>query len=86
MHFGALNSLNNVLQQLKADVVTIALTLVGLAIVGAVIFIMFDSEATVGAHNKRWDYLRKLFICAIILSSFGAIIAFGQQIGGAIHV
>lgn len=85
MNFGALRSLNNVLQQLKSDTVTIALTLAGLAIVIAVIWIMFDSDTTVAAHTKRWEHLRKLFICAILLSSFGAIIAFGQQIGGAIH-
>lgn len=85
MNFGTLNALNNVLQQLKSDAVTIALTLAGLAMVIAVMFIMFDSETTVGAHHKRWEHLRKLFICAILLSSFGAILAFGQQIGAALH-
>ena len=85
MNFGTLNTLNTVLQQLKSDAITIALTIAGLAIVIAVMFIMFDSDTNVGAHTKRWEYLRRLFICTILIASIGAIIAFGQQIGGAIH-
>jgi uncharacterized membrane protein len=87
MHYGALNSLNDILQNLKSDAATIGLTIASLIIIISTIYIMFDIDTNnVGAHTRRWDKVRIAFIGAAIIAAAGALVSFGQQLGGAIHV
>jgi hypothetical protein len=85
MNDETLNSLDNVLQKLKSDAVTVGLTIAALMIVISVILIMFDTDTSVVAHTKRWENLRKVFICAALIAAAGALVSFGELLGGAIH-
>ena len=84
MNYSTLNTLNNVLKNLQSDAATVGFTIAGLMIVIYVMYIMFDTDTNVAAHNKRWEHLRKVFICAALIAAAGAIITFGQQLGGGI--
>jgi uncharacterized protein HemY len=85
MNYGTLNTLNSILQNLKSDVATIAFTIAGLMIIIYTILIMVTDDTNVGAHHKRWENLRKVFLCAAIIAAAGAIIGFGQQLGDLLH-
>ena len=85
MNYGTLNTLNGILKNLQSDAATVGLTIAGLMIIISVILIMFDTDTSVGSHTKRWDHLRKVFLCAALIAAAGAIVTFGQQLGGAIH-
>ena len=85
MNYGTLNTLNNVLKNLKTDVATVGFTVAALMIVISLIMIMFDTDTSVVAYTKRWDTVRKLFICAALLSATGALVLFGQQLGGSMQ-
>jgi hypothetical protein len=85
MNYGALRSLNNILGNLQKDAATIGLTIAGLMIIVYVIMIMFENDTNVVAHQKRWENLRKVFLCAALIAAAGAIITFGQQLGAALH-
>jgi hypothetical protein len=85
MKYGTLDTLNNILKNLQADAATVALTIAGLMIIISVILIMFDTDTNVGSHAKRWEHLRKVFLCAALIAAAGAIVTFAQQLGGAIH-
>jgi hypothetical protein len=85
MNYGTLNSLNGILKNLQADAATIGLTIAGLVIVISTVYIMFDTDTNVGKYNKSWDKVRTAFICAAVIAAAGALVTFGQQLGGAIH-
>ncbi len=85
MNYRTLNTLNVILQNLRADAATVGLTIAGLMIVIYVIMVMFTDDTNVNAHNKRWENLRKVFLCAALIAAAGAIVTFGQQLGGGIH-
>lgn len=85
MKYGTLDTLNNILKNLQADAATVALTIASLMIIISVILIMFDTDTNVGSHAKRWEHLRKVFLCAALIAAAGAIVTFAQQLGGAIH-
>lgn len=84
MNYGTLNTLNIVLKNLQSDAATVGYTVAGLMIVVYVIMIIFDSDTTVGAHQKRWDKLRMVFLCAALIAAAGTLATFGQQLGGAL--
>jgi hypothetical protein len=85
MNYATLNQLDSVLKKLQSDAATVGLTIAGLMIVISVILIMFDTDTNVGAHTKRWDNLRKVFLCAALIAAAGTLVSFGNQLGGAIH-
>jgi uncharacterized protein HemY len=86
MNFGILNTLNTLLQQIQQDAATVGLTIAGLMIVIYVIKIMLEDDTNVAAHTKRWETLRKVFLGAVLISAAGALISFGAQLGGMLHV
>jgi uncharacterized protein HemY len=85
MNYGTLNTLNGILKNLQADAATVGLTIAGLMIVVYVILVMFTDDTNVSAHTKRWENLRKVFLCAALIAAAGAIVTFGQQLGGGLH-
>lgn len=85
MNYGTLNQLNTILKNLQADAATVGLTIAGLMIVVYVIMVMFTDDTNVAAHNKRWENLRKVFLCAALIAAAGALVSFGQQLGGTLH-
>ncbi|GHO50839.1 hypothetical protein [Ktedonospora formicarum] len=85
MNYGTLKSLNGILGNLQKDAAVIGLTIAGLMIVVYVIIIMFENDTNVVAHQKRWENLRKVFLCAALIAAAGALISFGQQLGSALH-
>ena len=85
MKYGILNQLNTILANLQADAATLGLTIAGLMIVISAILILFDTNTTVGAHKDRWSELRKVFICAALITAAGAIISFSKQLGGGLQ-
>ena len=85
MNYGTLDTLNTILKNLQADAATVGLTIAGLMIVVYVIMIMFNDDTNVVAHQKRWENLRKVFLCAALIGAAGTIITFGQQLGGGLH-
>ncbi|GCE09192.1 hypothetical protein [Dictyobacter aurantiacus] len=85
MNYGTLNTLNNILKNLQSDAATLGLTIAGLMIIVYVIMVMFTDDTNVTAHNKRWQNLQKVFLCAALIAAAGAIVTFGQQLGHAIH-
>ncbi|GCE15061.1 hypothetical protein [Tengunoibacter tsumagoiensis] len=85
MKYGTLSTLNSILKDLQSDAATLGLTIAGLMIIVSVIMIMFTDDTNVSSYNKRWDNLRKVFLCAALIAAAGAIVTFGQQIGGALH-
>ena len=85
MNYGTLNTLNGILKNLQSDAATVGLTIAGLMIVVYVIMVMFTDDTNVAAHNKRWENLRKVFLCAALIAAAGTIVTFGQQLGGALH-
>ncbi|BCL79582.1 hypothetical protein ccbrp13_20470 [Ktedonobacteria bacterium brp13] len=85
MNYTTLNSLNSILKNLQSDAATVGLTIAGLMIVVYVIMVMFTDDTNVSAHNKRWENLRKVFLCAALIAAAGAIVTFGQQLGQGLH-
>lgn len=85
MNYGTLTTLNDILKNLQSDIATIAFSIAGIMMVVCIMLIMFDTDTNVAAHGKRWETLRRMFVCVILLSAAGAIILFGQQLGKAIH-
>jgi uncharacterized protein HemY len=85
MNYGTLNTLNTILQKIQQDAAGVGLTIAALMIVIYAIQVMFDSDTSVSAHTKRWENLRKVFYSAMLIAAAGAIISFGQQLGGGIH-
>lgn len=86
MNYGTLNSLDGILTRLKEDAATVGFTIAGLMIVISAIMIMFTDDTNIATHSKRWDTIRKVFACAVVIGAAGAIISFGQQLGGGLHV
>lgn len=85
LNYSTLNKLNDVLKHLQADAATIGFTIAGLMIIISVILVMFDTDTNVAAHDKRWEHLRKTFLCAAVIAAAGAIVTFGQQLGGGLN-
>ncbi|BCL83599.1 hypothetical protein ccbrp13_60640 [Ktedonobacteria bacterium brp13] len=85
MNYTTLNSLNSILKNLQSDAATVGLTIAGLMIVVYVIIVMFTDDTNVSTHNKRWENLRKVFLCAALIAAAGAIVTFGQQLGQGLH-
>jgi hypothetical protein len=85
MNYGTLKTLNDTLKNLQADAATLGLTIASLMIVVSVILVMFDTDTSVGAHTRRWENLRKVFICAALIAAAGSLATFGQQLGGGLH-
>jgi hypothetical protein len=85
MNYGTLNTLNSILQNLKSDAATIGLTIASLMIVIYSILVMVTDDTNVAAHHKRWENLRKVFVCAALIAAAGAIISFGQDLGSLLH-
>jgi hypothetical protein len=85
MNYGTLNTLDGILKKLQSDAATVGLTIAGLMIVVYVIMVMFTDDTTVAAHSKRWENLRKVFLCAALIAAAGALVSFGQQLGGGLH-
>jgi Type IV secretion system pilin len=85
MNYGTLNTLNTILQKIQQDAAGVGFTIAALMIVINAIQVMFDSDTSVSAHTKRWENLRKVFYGAVLIAAAGAIISFGQQLGGGIH-
>ncbi len=86
LNFGILNTLNQILQQIEHDAAIVGLTIAGLMIVYYVIKIITEDDTNVSAHTKRWETLRKVFIGAALISAAGALVSFGAQLGGMLHV
>jgi mannose/fructose/N-acetylgalactosamine-specific phosphotransferase system component IID len=86
LNFGILNTLNQILQQIEHDAAIVGLTIAGLMIVYSVIKIITEDDTNVAAHTKRWETLRKVFLGAVLISAAGALISFGAQLGGMLHV
>ncbi len=84
MNFGTLGRLNTLLSNLQKDAVTIGFTIAGLMIAAYAIMIMLDTTPGAKTHTERWEQLRKVFLCAIIIAGIGAIISFSRQIGGGL--
>ena len=85
MNYGTLNRLNDILSGLKNDAVTVGFTIAGLMVAIYAIMIMFDQDTSPSAHIKRWENMRKVFVCAAIIAAIGAIISFSQQLGGGLN-
>jgi hypothetical protein len=85
MNYGTLNTLDDIVKKLQSDAATLGLTIAGLMIVVYTILVMFTDDTTVAAHNKRWENLRKVFVCAALIAAAGALVSFGQQLGGGLH-
>lgn len=85
MNYGTLNALNAILKNLQSDAATVGLSIAGLMIVIYVIIVMFTDDTNVSAYHKRWDNLRKVFLCAALIAAAGTIVTFGQQLGGGLH-
>lgn len=85
MNYGILNTLDGIVKKLQADAVTVGLAIAGLMIVVYVILVMFTDDTNVAAHAKRWENLRKVFLCAALIAAAGAIVSFGSQLGGSLH-
>jgi hypothetical protein len=86
LNFSILGTLNSLLQQITHDAAAVGLTIAGLMIIISVIKIMLEDDTNVAAHTKRWENLRKVFIGAALISAAGAIISFGQSLGGQLHM
>jgi hypothetical protein len=84
MNYGTLNTLDGILKKLQSDAATVGYTIAALMIIISVILIMFDTDTNVVAHTKRWENLRKVFLCAALIAAAGTLVSFGQQLGGAI--
>lgn len=85
MNYGTLSTLDDVLKHLQSDAVVVGLTIASLMIVIYTIGVMLTDDTNVAAHNKRWENIRKVFLCAALIAAAGAIITFGQQLGALIH-
>lgn len=85
MNYQILGQLNGVLKNLQSDAATVGLTIAGLMIVVSAIWIMLDNTSNVGVHKDRWEQLRKVFVCAALIAAAGALVSFGQLLGGALH-
>ena len=85
MNYGTLNTLDGILKKLQADAATVGLTIAALMIIVYTILVMFTDDTSVAAHTRRWENLRKVFICAAIIAAAGALVTFGQQLGGGLH-
>ena len=84
MNYGILSQLNGTLKNLQADAATIGFTIASLMIIVYVILVMFTDDTNVAAHQKRWENLRKVFVCAALIAAAGAIATFGKQLGGGL--
>ena len=85
MNYGILNTLNTILQKIQQDAATVGFTIAALMIVIYAILVMFDTDTSVTAHTRRWENLRKVFFSAALIAAAGAIISFGQMLGGGLH-
>jgi len=85
MNYQTLNTLNGILQNVQKDAATVGLTIAGLMIVVYTILVMLTDDTNVVAHNKRWENLRKVFLCAALIAAAGALVTFGQQLGAGLH-
>jgi hypothetical protein len=85
MNYSILSQLNGILKNLQADAATVGFSIASLMIVVYVIMVMFTDDTNVAAHQKRWENLRKVFVCAALIAAAGAISTFGQQLGGGLH-
>lgn len=81
MNFPLLNNLNTILAVLRANFLTIGLTLAGLIGAIAIIGILLNHDVSPVARSQRWEKLILVFICVGLLAGLLAFIAFAQSIG-----
>jgi uncharacterized protein HemY len=85
MNYGTLNTLDAILKKLQSDAAAVGMTIASLMIVIYVIMIMVHDDTNVAAHTKRWENLRKVFVGAALIAAAGALVTFGQTLGGGLH-
>lgn len=79
---GTLDHLNQILTILRQHAATIGLTIAGLMVVIYAIVIMLDNDKSPQARTERWEKLKRVFICAVIIAGFAVFVQFAQSLGG----
>jgi hypothetical protein len=84
MNYAILGQLATILRNLQSDAASLGFTIASLMIIIYVIIVMTTDDTNVALHQKRWENLRKVFICAVVIAAAGAIATFGKQLGGGL--
>ena len=80
----ALNNLNNVISLLAQNAAKIGITLAALLVSVYCVGIMLNNDQSPAARNERWERLRRVFFCAVIIAASGAFVQLATSLGGMI--
>ena len=77
-----LTNLNNLLKLIQNNAVQIGVTIAGLLVAVYAIMIMLNNDQSPAARSERWEQLKRVFLCAVIIVGIGAFIRLAQGFGG----
>jgi len=80
----ALKNLNTVVGLLQTNAAKIGLTVAALLVAIYAISIMLNNDNSPAARTERWEKLKRVFVCAVIIAATGAFIQFATGLGGMI--
>lgn len=76
-----LSNLDTLLKSLQNSAATIGMTVAGLLVAVYSIAIMLNNDASPAARTERWERLKRVFVCAVIIAGIGAFIQFARGMG-----
>jgi len=77
----ALNNLNNVVSLLQQNAAKIGITAAGLLVAIYCVGIMLNNDTSPAARSERWEKLKRVFICALIIAATGAFVQLATGLG-----
>jgi hypothetical protein len=77
-----LTHLNKIIAQLKTNITTIAFTTAGLLVVVYCIHIMLNNDPSPAARNERWEKLKRVFLCVVLIAGAAVFISFAKNVAG----
>jgi hypothetical protein len=78
----ALTNLNNVVSLLQQNAAKIGITAAGLLIAIYCVRIMMDNDNSPAGRTERWEKLKRVFLCAVIIAATGAFVQLATGLGG----
>ncbi len=77
-----LTNLNNVVSLLQQNAAKIGITAAGLLIAIYCVRIMMDNDNSPAGRTERWEKLKRVFLCAVIIAATGAFVQLATGLGG----
>jgi len=80
----ALSNLNKAVSLLQQNATKVGLTVAALLVAVYAVSIMLNNDNSPAARTERWEKLKRVFICAVIIAATGAFIQLATGLGGMI--